>query len=76
MKNLKKVLSVVAVAAALATPLAADAWWGPWNNNNNGWGNNNNNWGNNFSNTGMADIMSWFPGLISLLRPSQITLVT
>jgi hypothetical protein len=57
MKNLKKVLSVVAVAAALATPLAADAWWGPWNNNNNGWGNNNNNWGNNGWGDGMGDFL-------------------
>ena len=54
MKNFKKLVCGAAVVTALALPMTADAWWGPFNNNNNGWGNNNNGW-NNSNNNGWGN---------------------
>ena len=53
MKNLSKLVCSAAVVTALALPMSANAWWGPWNNN--GWGNNG--WGNNNNGYGMGDFL-------------------
>ena len=35
-----KTLKVIAIAAMFAASASANAWWGPFNNNNNGYNNN------------------------------------